>query len=69
MVMPGLAFTRDGHRMGKGGGYYDTYLSKYKSLFGVLPFLIAPTFKEQIVEEVPCAEHDMKVDEVLVDEN
>lgn len=60
VVMPGVAFSRDGYRLGYGGGYYDTYLKKYPMCMKV-----AVCFKEQLVEELPVEEHDVKPDFII----
>ena len=65
IVMPGLAFSPCGHRCGRGRGYYDTYLSKYKQKIGDLPPLVAMAFNEQMVDDVPTDEHDIPVNLVL----
>lgn len=31
LIMPGLAFDPKGHRLGRGKGYYDSYISIYKA--------------------------------------
>lgn len=62
MLVPGLAFSRDGRRLGKGGGYYDKYLEKYPSLKTV-----ALAYDFQIAEEIPVAEHDKRVDVVVTE--
>ncbi|KER21782.1 hypothetical protein T265_09967 [Opisthorchis viverrini] len=69
LIVPGLAFTRLGDRLGRGGGYYDRYLSWYriKSRSSHLhyPVLLSLTFEEQIVDELPVEPHDIKVDCVI----
>ncbi|CAL1543694.1 unnamed protein product [Lymnaea stagnalis] len=64
IFMPGLAFTKDGARLGRGMGYYDKYLQKCEDN-GKLPKTIALIFKEQLVDEVPTWQHDKSVDMVL----
>lgn len=58
-IIPGMAFDRDGRRLGRGGGFYD----------GLLPQLscmkVGVCFGCQVVESVPCEEHDCKVDKVV----
>lgn len=64
MFLPGLAFSRTGERLGRGGGYYDRYLAHLPS--GVLKIGLA--FSAQITESLPVEEHDLKVDLVITEE-
>lgn len=54
MIMPGVAFDRDNHRVGYGGGFYDRYLEKHPSLERV-----AVAFDFQILPEVPTEPTDI----------
>ncbi|WP_308227811.1 5-formyltetrahydrofolate cyclo-ligase [uncultured Prevotella sp.] len=59
-VIPGVAFDKDGNRMGRGKGYYDRLLPKLANTYKIgicLPF--------QLVEKIPTDEHDVRMDEVL----
>ena len=60
VLMPGLAFTKNGDRMGYGGGYYDKFLA-------VEPDhpTVALCFDFQIVDEIPTDDYDVPVDLVL----
>ena len=62
-VVPGVAFGMDGHRMGYGGGYYDTYIDKYK-----IENTVAIAFDIQLKDEVPFEEHD-KIMKTVITEN
>lgn len=57
ILVPGLAFSTDGKRLGKGGGYYDKYLEKHPE-----HKTIALAYGFQIMEEIPVADHDRRVD-------
>lgn len=62
MLVPGLFFTKDGKRLGRGKGFYDRSLS-------VLPpcvHTVGICKKSRILNDLPTDEHDMKVDEVLI---
>ena len=61
VVTPGLAFTADGKRLGKGRGFYDRYILRLKSS-GADIFLAGYCFPFQIVEEIPTDEHDESMD-------
>jgi len=70
MLMPGLAFTRSGQRLGRGKGYYDRYLHQYRQLTDMCSLTtIALAFKEQILDSIPTSEHDLTVDLVLFDDS
>jgi 5-formyltetrahydrofolate cyclo-ligase len=61
IVVPGVAFTESGARMGRGKGYYDRYLSQ--SDFSALK--IGVCYREQIVPEIPAEPHDVPMDVVI----
>ena len=62
LLMPGVAFDEQGHRVGYGGGYYDRYLEKHPHLIH-----IALAFEFQIFPEVPSEKHDICPDLVVTE--
>ncbi|XP_060536586.1 5-formyltetrahydrofolate cyclo-ligase isoform X2 [Cylas formicarius] len=65
IIIPGVAFTKEGFRMGHGGGYYDAFLTKCKTIQQNPPSTVAVTFKEQVLPDIPKTEKDVKIDIVL----
>ncbi|PLX85403.1 MAG: 5-formyltetrahydrofolate cyclo-ligase [Desulfuromonas sp.] len=63
-VVPGVAFDRQGHRLGYGKGYYDRELSQ-RSRRGTL---VGLCFDFQFVDRLPAESHDIPLD-CLVTEN
>lgn len=53
--------------MGRGRGYYDTYLAKCRASQSP-PYIIALAFKEQVLPEIPTDENDIKIEVVLTAE-
>lgn len=64
MVMPGVAFDINGHRLGYGAGYYDRLLEDEKNR----PHLVALSFELQIVDNIPVGNHDVKMDQIITEE-
>jgi 5,10-methenyltetrahydrofolate synthetase len=62
ILVPGLAFTRAGGRLGRGGGFYDRFLNGLER-GAVLVWGVC--FRGQMVEELPLEEHDQRVDRVF----
>ena len=62
ILMPGLAFDPQGHRMGYGGGFYDRYLA-------VHPHhpLVALCYDFQLFDHLETESHDIPVDLVISD--
>ncbi|XP_047174064.1 5-formyltetrahydrofolate cyclo-ligase, mitochondrial [Vigna umbellata] len=70
-LLPGLAFDRAGRRLGRGGGYYDTFLKNYQDLAKTRnwkqPLLVALSYSEQILDEgvIPTTPSDLPVDALV----
>lgn len=60
ILVPGLAFSSDGDRLGRGGGYYDHYLSMHPQAYA-----IGVCRKRQVADIIPMEAHDRKVNAVL----
>ena len=60
VLMPGVAFTQQGDRMGYGGGYYDRFLAAEPN-----HPTVALCYAFQMVESLPTEEFDIPVDVVL----
>jgi 5,10-methenyltetrahydrofolate synthetase len=65
IVVPGLAFTVKGHRLGRGKGYYDVFLDKCRKIQGTPPLTVGLAFSQQVVPHVPTDKDDICVDHVL----
>lgn len=63
--MPGVAFTKEGLRLGHGKGFYDKFLCGHKERFGHFPKTTALALKAQMVESLPTHEYDVPVDCVI----
>lgn len=61
VVMPGLAFTREGLRLGQGGGWYDRFLAEVRPDCVV----IGVCFDEQLVDDLPFEPHDVRATYVV----
>jgi 5-formyltetrahydrofolate cyclo-ligase len=63
VVVPGLAFTPTGQRLGQGGGWYDRFLVDVRNDCET----IGVCFHEQVVDALPSERHDIAVDRVVTD--
>ena len=62
-IIPGLAFTEEGGRLGYGGGYYDEFISENPDIF-----TIALAYEELIVKQLPLMQHDLVVNLIVTEE-
>ena len=59
-IVPGMAFDKGGHRLGRGKGYYDRFLARVPYIYK-----IGLCFPWQMVEYVPTDDYDIPMDEVI----
>lgn len=64
VIVPGVAFTAEGARLGQGGGWYDRFLSRTRADC----VCVGVGFAVQISEALPCEEHDVVMDHVVTEE-
>lgn len=62
ILVPGVAFSPSGARLGMGGGFYDAFLPR-----AAKAFRLALAYQCQIFSEIPMAAHDVGVDRVLTE--
>lgn len=61
-IIPGIAFTPQGHRMGYGAGYYDKFLPRTSAK------RVAVCFEAQMHNEIPVEVHDETVSYILTEQ-
>ena len=61
MIVPAVAYDRDGYRLGRGKGFYDRFLSNNRiKTIGVVP-------KTRVIDDVFKENNDIKVDLIITD--
>ena len=63
-IIPGLAFDKNGYRIGYGAGFYDIYLAERK-----VPAQIGICFDFQIVDDAYPDPHDIPVSAIVTEKN
>ena len=60
VLIPAVAISRSGDRLGHGRAYYDEFLTK-----ATRALVVAPIFREQLVQSLPVESHDRPVDLII----
>ncbi|PDZ03859.1 5-formyltetrahydrofolate cyclo-ligase [Bacillus cereus] len=60
-IVPGVAYTGRGERIGYGGGYYDRYLVHYKGK------TLSLAYSFQMVEHIPVEPFDKNVEKIITE--
>lgn len=63
LIVPGVAFTRKGDRMGYGGGYYDRFIPRCTRAK-----VLALVFAEQLCDPLPTEAHDLRIPLIITAE-
>jgi len=61
MIVPGMAFDEKGDRLGRGGGYYDRYLEKYRCI------TVGLCRNRMLQKKIPTEWNDLPVDYVITE--
>ena len=63
VIVPGLAFTPDGSRLGRGVGFYDRFLLRYPEALRM-----GIGFEDQMTAQLPTDPWDQGLDVILTDQ-
>ena len=63
ILVPALAFSKDLRRLGRGGGFYDRYLSENKDRL----YSIGLSFELNLLDVVPYDHHDEVLDMIITE--
>jgi 5-formyltetrahydrofolate cyclo-ligase len=63
IIVPGIAFSENGARIGYGFGYYDIFLSKLSSK----TLKIGLSFELQLTKNIPVEAHDIKMNKIITE--
>lgn len=62
VIVPGLAFSPNGDRLGMGGGYYDRFLA------GLAVIKVGLVCRQLLLDSVPSTSHDISMDWVITED-
>ena len=62
VIVPGLAFDKQHHRLGRGKGYYDRFLNTLPKTVSI----VGLAFDFQLTESLPTEAHDMRLQQIIV---
>ena len=64
VIVPSIAVSADGYRLGYGRGYYDRYLERRR---GAATTVCTILFEKQVTKRVPADSHDARVDMIITE--
>jgi len=62
LIVPGVAFNKEGYRIGFGGGYYDRFLKDFSNE------TVSLAHTNQLREDLPIEEYDLPVDKIITEQ-
>jgi 5-formyltetrahydrofolate cyclo-ligase len=65
VLVPGLGYTKDGYRIGRGMGFYDRFLAQPD----FLGLSVGYAYEEQVLESIPTQDHDVPVSMLVTDQS
>ncbi|EMG46843.1 Mthfs 5-formyltetrahydrofolate cyclo-ligase [Candida maltosa Xu316] len=65
IIVPGVAFDKNKHRMGHGAGFYDEFITTFTKNHNTRPRLLGVSLEEQMLDNVPTEDHDWKLDSII----
>lgn len=64
VIVPGVAFDKNGYRIGYGGGYYDRFLPRLPEKTTT----ISLAFEIQLIDKIPTSQYDLPVQYIITEE-